>query len=340
MYEAKRFWKYEGNMVPPSIPEFEDSYLEDWLDRSSSPTDLRLHHYTTAGGMKGIVKDKGIRCSEIGYLNDAQEVEHSLQLIQTKIKELREEYSDNEAISKGLLDAILMHLNNFPGSVFRVFVACFCKSGDLLSQWRGYAEEGGGYSLEFTFNDQTKLILEDDQRSHPHLRKVLYDEDQQEDLVETYLEGICARLSNELPGFTPHDKQIIASSTALHVMNTLMDWIVSFKHHGFEEENEWRLVRMLKSIGEAESQSQFRVSDGLIVPYVDTPLVKTKETANEETEAQKYFPLSNVRYGPTLPADRAKSSIASLLETQSQRGEISIDVNEVSIESPEVPFRG
>jgi hypothetical protein len=340
MYEAKRFWKYGGNMVPPVIPEFEESFLEDWLDRSSRPTDLHLYHYTTAGGLKGIVEDKGIRCSEIGYLNDAQEVEHSLRLIRTKIEELREEHSDNEAISKGLLEGILTHLNSFPGGVFRVFVACFCKSGDLLSQWRGYAEEGGGYSLEFTFNDQTKLILEDGQRSHPYLRKVLYDEDRQEELVETYLAGICDTLSEKLSGFTPQDQQIMASSTALHVMNTLMDWVVSFKHHGFQEENEWRLVRMLKSMDEAKSQAQFRVSNGLVVPYVDTPLVKTKEKSGEETEAQEYFPLSNVRYGPTLPADRAESSITSLLETHSQRGEISIDVNEVSIESPEVPFRG
>lgn len=338
MYTPKRLWKHEGTMIPHAVAEFENEYLEDWLDWSSTNSDLRLYHYTDAHGMKGIIENKEIWCSELEYLNDAQEVEYGLDLIRGKVKELQENYSGDEVVSNGFLGTLSTFLNAFPGVVYRVFVACFCKSGDLLSQWRGYAEEGGGYSLGFTFNNQSRVILENGDPYRPHLRRVLYDRDRQERLVSDYLERICAIMSEEAAQFPPEKNQGLAGSTATHVMNTLMDWIVSFKHPGFKEENEWRLMRMLKSTGEAETQAHFRVANGLTVPYLRTPLV-TPLPDNEE-EIEDRFPLSEIRYGPTLPSDRAESSIKSLLKTESNRGEREIAFGNVSITSPDVPFRG
>jgi hypothetical protein len=338
MYTARRLWKHEAVEVPPAVADFEDDYLQDWIDRSSTDTDLCLYHYTDAYGMKGIVENKEIWCSEMKYLNDAQEVEYGLSLIRNKVEELQKDYSTDESVSKGLLGSLSTYLNAFPGATYRGFVACFCESGDLLSQWRGYAEEGGGYSLGFTFNNQSRVILEDGEPYRPHLRKVLYDRDQQEKLVYEYLERICQIMSTEAEKYSLRDTQLIAESTALHVMNTLMDWIVSFKHHGFEEENEWRLVRMLRSTDEAKSQAHFRVTDGITVPYVKTPI--TTPLPNTEGELENYFALSEIKYGPTLPSDRAEPSISSLLETTSNQGTRQIAVNNVKIESADVPFRG
>jgi hypothetical protein len=338
MYTARRLWKHEGTMVPHAIADFEDDYLQDWLDWSSTDTDLCLYHYTDAHGMKGIVEEKEIWCSELEYLNDAQEVEYGLDLIRGKVEELQEDHSNDDAVSKGLLGTLSSFLNAFPGAIYRVFVACFCRSGDLLSQWRGYAEEGGGYSLGFTFKDQSRVMLENGNSYRPHLRRVLYDRDRQEKLVDDYLERVCEIISVEADQFPAEENQMVAGSTATHVMNTLMDWIVSFKHPGFKEENEWRLVRMLRSTGEAESQAHFRVADGLTVPYLSTPLVTPFSNSNEELG--DYFPLSEIRYGPTLPSDRAESSIESLLVTESDRGDREIAFENISIKSPDVPFRG
>lgn len=220
--------------------------------------------------------------------------------------------------------------------MYRVFVACFCESGDLLSQWRGYAEEGGGYSVGFTFSNDCQIRTESGHTYKPNLRKVLYNRDQQERLVEDYLEGVCEAWRQHETG-SESDLHRRAASLALHLMNTLMDWIVSFKHPGFEEENEWRLVRMLKGMKEAEPHVKFRPSDGLLVPYVEAPLLKREEGDGGETV--HYFPLSEIHYGPTLPSDRANLSIQSLLSTAGRQGDAKIR-EDVSVKDPDVPFRG
>lgn len=325
-------------MVPGAILDFEDDYLQNWLSWSSSNTDLCLYHYTDAYGLKGIVEENEIWCSELEYLNDAQEVKYGLDLVRKKVEELQKKYSSEDLISKGVLGSLLTILNQFPGSFHRVFVACFCKSGDLLSQWRGYAEEGGGYSIGFTFNDSSRIILEDGDSYCPHLRRVMYDRNRQEDLVNEYLEEICQILSEQGRKYPKDDHAALSTSVALHAMNSLMDWIVSFKHPGFAEENEWRLMRMPRNTGEAASKAQHRIADGLAVPYLRTSL---SETIVEEAEdGNEYFPISEIRYGPTLPEDRTESSIMSLLETASSKGERKIEVDRDSITRAEVPFRG
>lgn len=336
MYTAERLWKYGDTYVPPPIARHEEEIVDHWLERSSSESNLLLHHYTTAKGLKGIIESGEIWCSEIQYLNDAQEIEYGSTLVRDKIEDLQEEYSANADIREGLLDNLLMRVKNFPGTMYRVFVACFCESGDLLSQWRGYAEEGGGYAVGFSFDNNCYVQTEAGQTYKPNLRKVLYNRERQEELLDRYLRGIC-EIWSEYDLGSQGDTHVKESSLALHLMNTLMDWIVSFKHPGFEEENEWRLVRMLRGMKEAEPHAKFRPSDGLLVPYVQAPLMEREQ--EEGGENVHYFPLSEIRYGPTLPSDRANLSIQSLLRTAGQKGDFEIR-EDVSIEAPDVPFRG
>ncbi len=338
MYEARRLRKHQGKMVPHAIFDFEEDYLRDWLDWSSTDTDLCLYHYTDAHGLQGILENNEIWCSELEYLNDAQEVKYGLNLIREKVEELKKRYSSDDLISKGLLGTLLTTLNQFPGSFHRVFVACFCERGDLLGQWRGYAEEGGGYSIGFTFNDEPQMILDEGKSYCPNLRRVMYDKKRQKYIVDGYLEKICQIMSKKIVKYPRKDHVAMSSSTALHAMNTLMGWIVSFKHPGFKEEEEWRLMRMPRSTGEAASKAYHRIADGLAVPYLKTTLSETRMT--EAGDPEEHFPISEIRYGPTLPEARTESSISSLLETASLQGERKIEVDSDSIRAAEVPFRG
>jgi hypothetical protein len=63
--------------------------------------------------------------------------------------------------------------------MLQVYLTCFCESGDLLSQWRAYGANGGGYSLGLKFRDdgyrggETTFML----------RRVIYNLNEQRQLI-------------------------------------------------------------------------------------------------------------------------------------------------------------
>ena len=127
-------------------------------------------------------------------------------------------------------------------------MGCFCESGNLLSQWRAYADRGGGYSIGFKFSSNTlvKIELDNFNEGHsPHLRKVIYDPGDQQRLVRNYIESVkdCARrvFSEEAERREPN-RSIRPQMMALQSSNILLDMLLSFKHPAFQEEHEWRLV--------------------------------------------------------------------------------------------------
>ena len=54
---------------------------------------------------------------------------------------------------QNFLGTLRMLVRNFGSSQFHSFVSCFCQSGNLLSQWRAYADKGGGYCIGFDFSE-------------------------------------------------------------------------------------------------------------------------------------------------------------------------------------------
>lgn len=56
------------------------------------------------------------------------------------------------------------------------YIACFSKEGDVLSQWRSYADDSRGVSIGFDLN---KLI----ENSNLKLKEVSYSVDEQKSLL-------------------------------------------------------------------------------------------------------------------------------------------------------------
>jgi len=112
---------------------------DSWQQRQQVPK--RLYHYTTITGLKGIVKDKAIRASDVRFMNDASELEYAARFLDDTIGELLRDNTDLRNLRPGF-EYIL-----YPG--MRLFVACFCEKADLLSQWRGYGQGVAPVSLGF-----------------------------------------------------------------------------------------------------------------------------------------------------------------------------------------------
>ena len=131
-----------------------------------------VYHYCNADVFTKIISSKAIRLSDITKSNDSMEI-----LWITKyIKEIfDEEYAKETSNTKYFKDG-------YPKDMFSEFVehysedffkadqrmysymvCCFSEASDLLSQWRGYANDASGFSIEYLF-EVINIILERDKK--------------------------------------------------------------------------------------------------------------------------------------------------------------------------------
>ena len=95
---------------------------------------------------------------------------------------------------------------------------------------------------------------------------------------------------------------------AMYAVNLLFDMIVTFKIDAFEEEQEWRLIRLTQENHEPQFLSFQDVESGL-APYRPTYLYNTAK------KGEYRFPLSSVGFGPTLDPIQSRSSIELFLHS-------------------------
>jgi len=330
MYNPKRL--IEPDEYFPRINEHMQAILEEWLNNHQSEEDIKLYHYTTARGIEGIISKREIWSTDIESMNDTKEIKYGVEVIEEEIKSAKERYEGDRLVSEVFLSSIEKELENLARDRYSIFVTCFCREGDLLSQWRGYADRGGGYSIEFKFNDSTTMVDINGNLKKPNLRRVLYDREEQKRIAGTLINAICEICSTfpSLERDNP-DKEDLWSSVASYVSKTLIDFAVSFKHEGFKEEKEWRLVRAIKREEVNENVVNFRINGGLVVPYVTTELIETSNNG------ANIFPVTGAVWGPSHDDNRARRSLELFVESVANKDPI-IDIKSFKSQSPEVPF--
>ncbi len=113
---------------------------------------------------------------------------------------------------------------------------CLSKQDDMLSQWRGYADDGNGVSIGFS----TKYLnLKDAEGNVPGytLQKVYYKEIEQSRLLPPFVDSI-RQLNREMESISIEqllDKTIEELSAYLIAR-------FKIKNRAFREEKEWRLI--------------------------------------------------------------------------------------------------
>lgn len=314
------------------LQELNRRLLEDAWEPSHRQPSRILWHYTTADGLKGILESCrqdvwevrkapdgnigfnvipgscNLRATNVFYMNDSREVAYAQDLMIEEISRVRGKYP-------GPADEFLEHAAigvGITGMVFQPHVACFCdeQAGDLLSQWRGYTNMGGGYALGFR---------SDSLASHSpsiQLRKVIYDVTLQRKLVEDTINEFCTLLCTLAPsvGSSATKLQSMIDDFGYMVGQVLREFVYCFKHPGFTEEQEWRLVQRVvpyktadKSLVTIEGAS-FRVSSGLLVPYIELNIGE-----QDGNDGLWRLPLEQINIGPTLRQDLAESSLQQIL---------------------------
>lgn len=261
-----------------------------------------LFHYTTAAGLYGIIQSQQLRATNIGYLNDAEEhigffSRRLLKLLDDPVRRAVAEMSKNaagqrrleevggpEAMVEGLKVDLRDTLSEVSLKLNSPYVTAFCsakahKAQDdgLLSQWRAYGVDGG-YAIAFRTSDLEKMLEEEAKRFHYQfglLGDVDYHEDDEnasrypetarwEAMAQT---AVFDFLVTEKPEST---EPLAESISALSCR---------YKHNGFREEAEVRIVtmpsnddlyEMTHSKGDKRPRKPilFAPRNGVLVPYV------------------------------------------------------------------------
>ena len=209
---------------------------------------------------------------------------------------------------------------------------CLSEDGDLLSQWRGYADDARGASIGFsrTYLDSLSVASRGKGFSGFAVYKVKYEPNEQEAQIEPAY-GKMRQLIDDgafsMPGIrglldTRSSEQIAADDEKIKNAHEalilellgLFPRLYELKGSAFREEREWRLVSML--VGRGSDACLFRARSGRIIPY------RVFELTEQSVPA-----ISEVILGPRH--ETPPETVRSMLK-QAGFGEVSIRRSEAT----------
>lgn len=305
--------------TPPSPGQVRtviDKFQEGWAKYHELQENQKLHHYTSSDAMKKIIDTRKFWFSHASSLNDPLETKYGRKVILDILKDYIVDEDDQDL--RAFYDSLEVSIKAFDTTLHSPFIACFCESDNVLSQWRAYGNVGGGYSLGFQLSEKTHIaynLENDDNAGSPLLRKLIYKKDEQEKIVKEFLDTIVDSVKRTIdtgeypnPSRRNHHAAIMGSD----VGNILLDMLLSFKHPAFEEEQEWRLIHITMDNFKPELV-KFRDNPHGLIPYRSLYLYDQEEDA-------KTFPIKTIGVGPSLDYERNLKPLKLLLHHHSNDG--------------------
>ena len=249
-----------------SLPVIEDDDL---------PEDL--YHYTDSRGLHGILESNALWATHAAYLNDSQEFIYGMQMIGKELAEWIKRVPDEAkqgwnrpipfpgivipGLIKTAATVIAAHLQQrtkFLRQNLGPFVTCLSEMGDQLSQWRGYGG-GGGYAIRFDAQALRESVQRNSVPSDQRLPgmtpgqvpvgarrfvKMVYEPEVQTPLLRSklieFIQAVGGALGTEK---LPPD---VVEQRRNEIVEPFLGWLlglaIRFKHPGFKEEKEYRIV--------------------------------------------------------------------------------------------------
>ncbi len=252
-----------------------------------------LYHYASIHGFKSILENRCFWMSQLSSMNDYMEHNWLKKIALERISELLKgphRWSILDPQEKQLPNRLLTRLEIQLRSVPHVdpYAVCFSCDGDVLSQWRAYANDGKGFSIGF---DPESLVFP----NNTALVDVCYDSTEHLDIVNTLLNDAISGLDDEAT-----DEEIERVADGLH--GALLGPSMRCKNPKFAEEQEWRVVHepilvddpssgKTLRVGPAE-KSGFRIRGDELLHYLE---VKFNDSFKESSVVE-------VVVGPKNPA--------------------------------------
>ena len=218
--------------------------------------DELVYHYCDNHKMASILSGKTLRMSDITKSNDYEEVKLFFPGILDAIEDeyRKDEFllqykgsTNRDALGK-LLDweyDILRY--EFDRGGVTNFVVCFCEDGDVLSQWRGYADNGKGCSLGFSVKELKeycntyKGILRFEKVEYKTVKEISDTIVEKSLKVLNELRGLRKWIVESMPSFDEEKIEKMCQYCFHQMISGVLMSSLKYKNDSFKEEQEWRL---------------------------------------------------------------------------------------------------
>jgi hypothetical protein len=253
-----------------------------------------LYHYTDSAGLHGMLLNGKIWLTQSYFLNDSTEGSH---FVEQGVNFIRDRKNKNRKSAFDKFYEIV--LEKLPEAWDRTesYIFSLSERRDDLSQWRGYAREGSGFTIGF---DGASLRRSSRGRDLLfHFAKIEYSHDRQVEIVRRIVEEIEQQIDAEIaadPGIDQDELHREAARTCVWALDNRSAFA---KHRSFSGEAEWRLViyKELNSDG-----ILVRPSGAGLVPYVQT----------EPTDAKGKLPIIEIGVGPGFVNSKISTAVEAL----------------------------
>ncbi len=237
-----------------------------------------LYHYCTNHTFLSIIGKRSLCFSSLSLSNDFMEG----RLFNQFFAELQ--YANDPG--KSIYHKWLAGNFNTIQKNFEYLGFCLSEKEDLLSQWRGYADDGAGMSIGFSKSYLDELIT-DINSSRPKistsaLRKIIYDPEDQKITIRETMDRLFLTVEKLIEENICKNKQIITIFDFFHDIKKehtefinpliglsiaeLVKYLYAFKLDGFKEEQEWRIIECFQK-DNINHDCSYRISDNKIIPY-------------------------------------------------------------------------
>lgn len=197
-----------------------------------------VYHYCSLDTFYSIFSNATIRLSNISKSNDSEEITYLLPKMRRFCTDLYSYYNDNLPDEYKLQDDFVNKVFDlkFNQTSLNFYVMCFSEKPDLLSQWRGYANDACGVSIGFStdlFYPLARSI-----RSSYNFSQVRYSLDDLYGQIKKYTKKVIEQ------NFTDdyRNNSLILMNVVDTTLSTVLYNSILYKNPSFSEEKEWRLV--------------------------------------------------------------------------------------------------
>lgn len=249
-----------------------------------------LFHYCTVSTCLNIIVNSTIRLSPLSYTNDFLEGRYFYEYFNNALKRCE--------VDEDIANVARVLAKTYPNHT-EGFAFCLSENGDLLGQWRAYADNGSGFSIGFD-----ELILEEIFNdcnfggNFAELIKVQYGVDAVKSFIDPIVDSIleiCKLHKGAICLTKKYDiesaeKEILSRSgtnsgvfeaishegtlalkAMLQALSPLQFEAYQFKIETFREEEEWRLLRYRHKVHFPEVK--YFASTTEIRPFIDSKMM-------------------------------------------------------------------
>ena len=276
----------------------------------------KLYHYTTWDGLVGILKNKSLWATHHRFLNDYSEtllmkdrlIELAKPIIHHEFQNILDGHPDRQQIMKNIdinggFEALVdLDSNVWVTGMYEslpqagLYITSFCReskdeyinANGMLSQWRGYGQDGG-FVLVFDTQSLECMLVEEGERFNYNfwqLADVVYSDDEERFKCEftslDHLREFIRALIKSIP------TRVLDSNTQndTKALAAFLSCISRYKHRGFKEENEVRICAFPTVHNEEylnasaqekiqlppEKERKFREKNGECIPHTQSCL--------------------------------------------------------------------